>query len=386
MAQQVRPGLSPAKKAELWKRWKKGESLSDIGRALGKNVGSIHWVVGLNGGIVPRTRRRSLTSLTLYEREEISRGVAMNFSLRKIANAIRRAPSTVSREIFRNGGRENYRASLAEEQAWEHSRRPKLCKLATNEKLQRIVAKKLKDDWSPEQISGWLKLSFFGDEAMQISHETIYRSLYIQARGVLKRELIKHLRSNRTMRRSKLADTKGHSNGQITDAISISERPPEVEDRAIPGHWEGDLIAGRRNSYIATLVERHSRYTMLVKTEGKDTTSVVSALIREVGNLPTQLRKSLTWDRGMELARHKDFTVATDVDVYFCDPRSPWQRGSNENTNGLLRQYFPKGTLISCYSQEELNAVASKLNQRPRKTLGFLSPVEKLGKTVALTG
>ena len=385
MAQRGRPGLSPAQKAELWKRWKEGQSLSEIGNALGKHAGSIHGVLSLNGGIVPRNHKRSELSLTLLEREEISRGIAKGHSIRKIASDINRAPSTVSREISRNGGRGKYRASLADENAWKRSFRPKLCKLATNDKLQEVVAERLKDDWSPEQISGWLKVAFPEDVDMQISHETIYRSLFIQARGVLKKELIKHLRSNRTMRRSKLAKTKGQPRGQIIDAISISERPAEIEDRAIPGHWEGDLITGSKNTHIVTLVERHSRYTMLVKIECKDTTSVVSALIREASNLPTELRKSLTWDRGMELAKHKEFTVSTDIEVYFCDPQSPWQRGTNENTNGLLRQYFPKGTLLSGFSQEELNAVALKLNQRPRKTLGFISPAEKLEETVALT-
>jgi IS30 family transposase len=220
---------------------------------------------------------------------------------------------------------------------------------------------------------------------MRVSHETIYRSLFIQARGVLKRELIGHLRSRRVMRRAKNASTAGQARGQIIDAISIRERPAEIEDRAIPGHWEGDLITGSKNTHIATLVERCSRFTMLVKVNGKDTASVVTALTKQVRKLPAQLRRSLTWDRGMELAEHKRFTVATDVEVYFCDPQSPWQRGTNENTNGLLRQYFPKGTDLSHYSQVDLNKIALRLNQRPRKTLGFHTPAAKLEASVALT-
>jgi len=240
--------------------------------------------------------------------------------------------------------------------------------------------------WSPEQISAWLKLRYPEDDRMHISHETIYRSLFIQARGVLKKELQAHLRTRRKMRRSKLASTKGQPRGQIVDAVPISERPPEVEDRAVPGHWEGDLITGSNNSHIATLVERHSRYVMLVKVAAKDTNTVVAALKKQVVRLPGELRKSLTWDRGTELAAHKDFTVATDVAVYFCDPQSPWQRGSNENTNGLLRQYFPNGTDLSSHSQTELNRVARQLNERPRKTLGFRTPADTLNAAVALTG
>jgi IS30 family transposase len=261
--------------------------------------------------------------------------------------------------------------------AWQRALRPKLCRLAVHKELQGVVAKQLSLDWSPEQISGWLRVQFPDDETMRISHETIYRSLFIQARGVLKKELVKHLRSNRMMRRSKKASSEGQPRGQIVDAVSIRERPAEVDDRSIPGHWEGDLISGAKNSHIATLVERKSRFIMLVKIDGKDTTSVVSALIRQVQNLPTELRRSLTWDRGMEMARHKDFTVATDVQVYFCDPQSPWQRGTNENTNRLLRQYFPKGTELSGPSQSDLDAIAAHLNERPRKTLGFRSPAEQ---------
>jgi IS30 family transposase len=247
------------------------------------------------------------------------------------------------------------------------------------------VAKKLTLDWSPEQISGWLKRRHSGSEEMQISHETIYRSLFVQARGVLKRELVGHLRTRRMMRRSKQASTRGQPRGQIVDAVSIRERPPEVEDRAVPGHWEGDLLAGSNNTHIATLVERQSRFTLLVKVEGKDTETVVQALTKQVRRLPAELRKSLTWDRGMEMAAHKKFAIATDVQVYFCDPQSPWQRGTNENTNRLLRQYFPKGTDLSACEQTDLNRVAVRLNRRPRKTLGFRSPADVLNESVALT-
>ncbi len=306
--------------------------------------------------------------------------------MRKIASAIRRAPSTVSREIARHGGRKRYRASEADQRAWSRARRPKPCRLAGHRRLQKIVAEKLSLEWSPEQISGWLKRHYLGDEEIQISHETIYRSLFVQARGVLKKELVRHLRTRRMMRRSKNASTRGQPRGQIVDAVSIRERPAEIEDRAVPGHWEGDLIAGLNNTHIATLVERQSRFTMLVKVKGKDTRTVVKALIQQVRRLPAELRRSLTWDRGMELAGHKEFSIATDVQVYFCDPQSPWQRGTNENTNRLLRQYFPKGTDLSDRSQADLNRIALRLNQRPRKTLDFRSPAEVFNESVALTG
>lgn len=385
IARMGRPGLSDAQKAELWHRWKDGQSLSDIGRALSKHAGSIHGVVSLNGGIVPAVRRRSHLALTLAEREEISRGLAAQISIRQMAAEIGRAPSTVSREITRHGGLSRYRASAADAKAWDRAQRPKPCRLATQHQLRDVVAAKLALDWSPQQIAGWLEQQFPEDETMRVSHETIYRSLFIQARGVLKKELVGHLRSRRMMRRSKKASTDGQPRGQIIDAISIRERPAEIENRAIPGHWEGDLLSGASNSHIATLVERQSRFTMLVKVSGKDTASVVNALSKQVRRLPTELRRSLTWDRGMELANHKDFTVATDVKVYFCDPQSPWQRGTNENTNRLLRQYFPKGTDLAGFTQGDLNKIALRLNQRPRKTLGFLTPADKLNNSVAST-
>jgi transposase, IS30 family len=385
MAHMGRPGLSAAQKAELWHRWKDGQSLSEIGRALGKHAGSIHGVVSANGGLTPAVRRRSRRALTLAEREEISRGLATARSIRQIAATLGRAPSTISREIRRHGGARTYRASDADGQAWERARRPKPCRLTTHPTLQRLVASKLALDWSPAQIAGWLKREFPNQGTMRVSHETIYRSLFIQARGVLKKELVRHLRSRRMMRRSKRASTEGQPRGQIIDGLSIRHRPADVDDRAIPGHWEGDLLAGAKNTHIATLVERHSRFTMLVKVLGKDTASVVTALSTHVRHLPAALRRSLTWDRGMELAEHKRFTIDTAVQVYFCDPQSPWQRGTNENTNRLRRQYFPKGTDLSRYSQAALNTVALRLNQRPRKTLGFQTPAAILEAAVAST-
>ena len=377
-----RPGLSLQQKKELWNRWKDGQSLSEIGRALGKHAGSIHGVLSTNGGIAPRIRKAKAGSLTFAEREEISRGLATNSSLRSIAKQLGRAPSTISREIARNGGSKSYRATSADICASNNALRPKACALQANDKLVTVVAERLKSDWSPQQISGWLARTYGDDKTMQISHETIYRSLFIQARGVLKKELISHLRSRRMMRRGKTASTAGQPRGQIIDAVSIRDRPASVEDRALPGHWEGDLISGSKNSHIATLVERHSRFVMLVRVAGKDTTSVVSALVRQVKTLPDGVMESLTWDRGGELAQHKNFTLATDVAMYFCDPRSPWQRGTNENTNGLLRQYFPDGTDLSTFTQKELDIIANKLNTRPRKTLAFMTPGDKLAEAL----
>ncbi len=379
-------GLSAMQKSDLWRRWKAGQSLHEIGRAFGKSHSSIRCVVSLRGGIVPVTRRRSLLALTLPEREDISRGIASGSSIRKIAQLLDRAASTVSREVVRHGGRPEYRANEADAQAWKSALRPKTCLLAIHEKLQEIVASKLLLDWSPEQISGWLKTQYPHDESLRVSHETIYRSLFIQARGALKKELVGHLRSKRRIRRSQHSRVFRDSRGQIVDAISIRERPAEVEDRAIPGHWEGDLLSGSRNSHMVTLVERHSRFTTLIKVPSKDTAVVVAALTRHARKLPAALRRSLTWDRGLEMAKHKTFTMATDVKVYFCDPQSPWQRGSNENTNGLLRQYFPRRTDLSGYTQADLDKVALRLNQRPRKTLGFQTPASKLQESVASTG
>jgi IS30 family transposase len=380
-----RSKLSTTEKNYIWSRWKAGQSLHEIGRACGRPHPTIRKLLLPRGGIAPALRRRSRLALALAEREDISRGIASGSSIREIARLLRRPASTVSREIARHGDRPGYRAHDADCQAWISALRPKKCLLAENRKLRNIVASKLVLDWSPEQISGWLKTHYPDDENMRVSHETIYRSLFIQARGVLKKELLDYLRSKRRMRRSRHASPSGQSRGQIVDALSIRERPAEAEDRAIPGHWEGDLLSGAQNSYIATLVERHSRFAMLIKVPSKETAAVIAELSKHVRKLPVTLRRSLTWDRGLEMAKHKEFTVATDVQVYFCDPQSPWQRGTNENTNLLLRQYFPRGTDLSGYSQAQLNQVSLRLNQRPRKTLGFQTPAIKLQQSVAST-
>jgi IS30 family transposase len=378
-------GLSAEQKVELWKRWKAGQSLNEIGRALGKDHVVVHFVLARHGGIAPPIRRRARRVLTLAEREDISRGIASGCSMRVVAQGLSRSCSTVSREVARHGGRTQYRASAADQQAWQSALRPKPCLLATDAALGQIVASKLMQDWSPQQISGSLKMEYPNDESLRVSHETIYRSLFIQARGALKQELVQHLRSKRRIRRSRNASVHGHSQGRIVDAVSIRERPAEVEDRAVPGHWEGDLLRGAANSHVITLVERGSRFCTLRKVASKDTATVVAALIEHVQQLPAALRRSLTWDRGLEMAQHKTFTMATDVKVYFCDPQSPWQRGSNENTNGLLRQYLPKTADLSRFSQAELDEIALRLNTRPRQTLGFRTPADKLQASVAST-
>jgi IS30 family transposase len=386
MKQRKRIYFSAVQKREIWDRWQQGESMSSIGRSFERDSSSIHPLISRTGGIRPLERKRSRLALTLAEREEISRGLQIGVSLRSIARQLQRSASTISREVRRGGGAARYRAAASDKAAWNRAHRPKLCKLAGNPVLRRTVAIKLKRLWSPQQIAGWLKRQYPGQVSNQISHETIYRSLFVQTRGVLKKELLAYLRSPRSMRRSRHSSLKGNGLGQIKNMVSIRERPASVEDRAVPGHWEGDLIAGPKNSYIATLVERHSRYVMLVKVKNRDTQSVVSALIKHAGKLPSELYKSLTWDRGKELSDHERFKMATNIDVYFCDPKSPWQRGSNENTNRLLRQYFPKGTDLSVHSQAKLNAVARQLNERPRKTLDYETPAQRFGACVASTG
>ena len=383
MKQRPRIHYTESQKALMWERWQKGDTLHRIAQLFDRHHPSIARILGETGGIRPAPRCRSRWALTLAEREEISRAAAAGHSMRSIAANLGRAPSTVSREIKRNGGQESYRASKADESAWDRGRRPKTCKLAQNRALAHIVADKLQLQWSPEQIAGWLKQTYPNDTSCQVSPETIYRSLFIQARGALKKELLEHLRRTRGMRRSRHYTQKTDQRGRITDTVSISERPASVADRAVPGHWEGDLLFGSKNSQIATLVERQTRYVMLMKVAGKDTETVINALIKNARKLPEELYKSLTWDRGKEMADHKRFTLATDIQVYFCDPQNPWQRGSNENTNGLLRQYFPKGTDLSGYSQAKLNAVARRLNERPRKTLNYETPAERFHQTVA---
>ncbi len=386
MKQRARIYYTDTQKALMWDRWRKGESLQQIAQLFDRNHSSIQRILAETGGIRPAARHRSRLALTLAEREEISRAVVSGHSIRSIAVLLGRAPSTISREMKRNGGQECYRANLADQSAWDRACRPKACKLAENPSLASIVSNKLQLQWSPEQIAGWLKQTYPNDENYQVSHETIYRSLFIQARGALKKELLQHLRRTRVMRRSRHHTQKTNNHGRIIDTVSISERPASVEDRAVPGHWEGDLLFGSGNTQIATLVERQSRYVMLVKVASKDTDTVINALIKNARKLPQELYKSLTWDRGKEMAGHKRFTLATDIKVYFCDPQNPWQRGSNENTNGLLRQYFPKGTEIASYSQAQLNAVARRLNQRPRKTLDYQTPAAIFNQTVASTG
>ena len=386
MKYRTRIYYSEEQKSLMWDRWQKGESLHAIARLFDRGHGSIAGILSRAGGIRPKQRTRSRLSLTLSEREDISRGIATRSSIRSIAAQLGRSPSTISREINRNGGYYRYRATHADQAAWDRAHRPKLCKLACNKGLSQIVAKKLRSQWSPQQIAGWLKREYPGNEDDRVSHETIYRTLFIQSRGALKKELLQYLRTKRVMRRSKNSSLKGQGLGKIPNAVSISERPASVEDRAVPGHWEGDLIAGSNNTFIATLVERHTRYVMLAKIDNKNTQTVISALIKQAKKLPNELYKSLTWDRGSELTDHQHFTLATDIKVYFCDPQSPWQRGSNENTNRLLRQYFPKGTDLSVYSQAKLNVVARQLNERPRKTLEYETPAERFNACVASIG
>jgi len=386
MKRRPRIRYTESQKALMWERWQKGDSLQQIAQLFDRYHPSIEGILAKTGGIRPAPRHRSRLALTLVEREEISRSIVAGHSIRSIATSLGRAPSTISREIKRNGGLDCYRANQADQAAWGRTRRPKVCKLVKNRALAHIVAGKLKMLWAPEQIAGWLKYTYPGREDYQVSHETIYRSLYIQARGALKKELLEHLRRPRVMRRSRHHTQKTDNHGRILDAVSISERPATAEDRAVPGHWEGDLLCGSNSSQIATLVERQTRYVMLVKVAGKDTETVINALIKHAHKLPQELYKSLTWDRGKEMAGHKRFTLATDIQVYFCDPKNPWQRGTNENTNGLLRQYFPKGTDLSVHSQSKLNAVARQLNGRPRKTLGFETPAERFNACVASTG
>ena len=375
--------FTAAERAALWQGWNEGLSLSEVAASLGRRACSVLRVLRREGGFQPRTRHRSGRCLQVVEREEISRGLAGGLSIRAIARRLGRAASSISREIRRNGGRHNYRAAEADGRAWRYACRPQQCLLARRSRLRNWVARRLRRDGSPRQITIGLERAFPHDDSMRVSHETIYRSLFVQARNVLKKELIGHLRRGGFMRRPR-----GQPGRQpvIVDGISIHQRPAAIEDRAVPGHWEGDLLMGGVNSQIATLVERHSRFVMLAKVDGKDTASVTKAVAKKIRQLPAELRKSLTWDRGTEMAAHKEFTVATDVQVYFCDPHSPWQRGSNENTNGLLRQYFPKGQDVSHVTQAELNRVAALINERPRETLNWQTPLEALKATVASTG
>lgn len=377
--------MGPAEHAQIWEQWRAGRSAGEIARKLNRARCAVRRVVERCGGFSPPVRKRRVDQMTLRDREEIFKGICEGLSARRIADRIGKHHSSVSREIDRNGGRTQYRPSQADKAAWERAQRPKTCVLRQRARLRAYVIAGLQRWWSPEQVAARLEQDFPDDHSMRVSHETIYRTLFIQSRGALRKELTQYLRTKRTVRHARQASAKGHGRGQIVDAVSIRERPAEAADRAVPGHWEGDLISGSTNSYIATLVERYSRYVLLAKVPSKETAAVVKALTEKIKKLPQELRRSMTWDNGKELAAHKDFTIATDMQVYFCDPHSPWQRGSNENTNGLLRQFFPKGTDLSVHSQAHLNKIANLMNQRPRETLGFRTPAEKLFETVALT-
>jgi IS30 family transposase len=368
---------------ELWQRYRRGETYAAIGDALGCDEAAVYYVLRQRGGYSAPVRRRAARTLSLSEREQISRGLARHASFHQLARTLQRAPSTISREVQRHGGRTAYRATVADRRAWRRAQRPKRCRLAQHAALRTVVARQLAAKWSPQQIAGWLRRTYPDNPAMHVSHETIYRSLFVQSRGVLKRALMAELRRPRLIRRAR--SRAPWSRVRIHGAISIRERPAAAEDRAVPGHWEGDLLAGAQHTHIATLVERRSRYVLLVRLPAGDSATVTEALARRIRTLPASLRQSLTWDRGTELAAHAAFTVATDVRVYFCDPQSPWQRGSNENTNGLLRQYLPRGTNLSTYSQAQLNTIARQLNTRPRKTLAYQTPAEVFAAGVAAT-
>ncbi len=376
-------GLSEVTKDGIWELRARGLSDREIGRRLGLPRGSVSNHLARTGGIRPRARRRRERCLSLEEREEISRAIARGHSARAIARALGRSHTTIAREIDRCGGRRRYRAHAAEREAWRRSRRPRPTKLELCRELRRVVEQRLQADHSPEQIAGWLRTRYPDNEAMQVSHETIYRALYVQARGTLKRELTRHLSRGRSRRYARAQSSKGQGQGKLSGMVMISERPPEVEDRAVPGHWEGDLLMGGRASAIATLVERQTRYCQLVALpEGSGAVEVCDALEQSITTLPAQLRRSLTWDQGSEMSEHRRFSVESGVEVYFCDPRSPWQRGSNENTNGLLRQYFPKRESLAGADQERLDEVAEKHNGRPRETLGFATPADKLAALI----
>ena len=378
--------FSEAERADIWESIERGESMRSIARRMGRQHCSIRQFLVDNAGRRPRPPGSALR-LTLAQREEISRGLAAGQSLRAIAASMGRAPSTVSREVAAGGGRQHYRALSAERSARRRARRPQVAKLAACRRLRRVVEEKLERLWSPKQIASWLAEQYPDDPEMRVSHETIYMSLFVQGRGALRQELHFCLRSGRALRRPKARSKGGFGQGQITDKVLISERPAEVADRAVPGHWEGDLIYGRRMTCIGTLVERKTRYVMLFALpNGHTAEEVRKAMARKIRQLPTELRRTLTWDQGHEMAEHARFTVDTGVEVYFCDPKSPWQRGSNENTNGLLRQYLPRTTDLSKVTQTQLNAIARSLNGRPRQTLGWRSPSEAFNEAVAMTG
>jgi IS30 family transposase len=374
--------LTDAEKAGIRELWTAGLPVRLIGREVGRSFSTVRDYVKVLARPAPRVRTRSPLRLSLAEREEISRGLAAGESLRVIAGRLGRAASTISREVRANGGCRRYRAVAADEVAWRRALRPKQQKLERVELVRWLVEAGLERRWSPEQIAGWLRRSFPDRPELWVSHETIYQSLYVQARGALRKELIAHLRRRQTYRRPR-----GHSTyngqGQLRGVLHIRERPPEADDRAVPGHWEGDLIFGKGMTAVATLVERTSRYLMLVALpEGHRADLVADALAERITQLPDELRRSLTWDQGKEMAAHARFSIETGLPVYFCDPRSPWQRGSNENTNGLLRQYLPKRTSLAPFTQTDLDTIAAELNGRPRQTLDWLKPSEALDQAL----
>ena len=374
--------LSVAEKEFIAGQARAGVPSRQIARAMGRAHRTVHDHVERLRRRPPMVRRRSPRQLSLAEREEISRGLVERASIRQVAQRLGRSPSTVCREVARNGGRRRYRAANAEERAWARGRRPKRAKLATCAELRMAVEDRLRARWSPQQIAGWLRTEYPGQAEMQVSHETIYLSLFVQGRGALRKELTGYLRRGHATRRPR-GYSSYNGQGRLRDVLHISARPAEAEDRAVPGHWEGDLLLGTSSSCIATLVERSSRFVMLVKIPGRRTAQEVNAaLTATIQTLPAALVKSLTWDQGKEMAEHAKFTVDTGVQVYFCDPRSPWQRGLNENTNGLLRQYFPKGRSLAGYTQADLDNVAAELNGRPRQTLGFKTPSQVLNQTL----
>jgi IS30 family transposase len=378
--------FSPADRQTIWDMREAGVPVKRIAKHLGRQNSSLRRFIADAGGTRPSARERSELRLSLEEREEISRGLAAGYSIRAVAEALGRSASTVCREVNANGGRKKYRALVADRAACRRALRPKRAKLAQCRRLRGVVERKLEAKWSPQQISAWLALEYPDRPEMQVSHETIYQSLFVQSRGALRKELHSCLRSGRAMRRAK-AYTKGNvGQGQLRNMVMISERPAEVKDRAVPGHWEGDLIFGKKMTSIGTLVERHSRYVVLLKLpNGHGAEAVRKAMTKRILTLPAQLRRSITWDQGKEMAEHVRFTVETGVQIYFCDPKSPWQRGSNENTNGLLRQYLPKASDLSQCTQRELDAIARSLNTRPRQTLGWMTPSQAFAEAVALT-
>lgn len=381
----IKRTFTQEERALVFDLWKQGAGFSEIGRVITAKPGSVFTILRENGGIKPEPRHRNITHLTLSEREEIRVALSAKMSIRAVARMLNRSPSTISREVARNRGRRYYKAVDADNRAKRMAKRPKLALLERFPELKQLVIDKLELKWSPEQISGWLRVEYSRRKKMQISHETIYKSLYVRARNIIHHSLSEHLRRKRPMRHSRYHSRRGDRGTiNIVDGVSIHERSKHIENRRSLGHWEGDLVTGSRNTHIATLVDRKSRFTIILKLAGKDATTVNDALISTFRKMPQEYRKSLTWDRGMELAKHADLTKEIGMPVYFCDPQCPWQRGTNENTNSLIRQYFPKKTDLSPHTQQRLNEVATQLNQRPRKTLKYKTPSHMIEKSVAV--